>query len=148
MTKPDILIVKPGNQKKNYGELSAFNLTAIEPPLWASLLAGYLRKLGYIVELKDAEVEEWSYEDTAQHIKDINPLLTVFSVSGTNPSASTMNMPGTGIVFRHLKTIAPHIRTLYHGLHPSALPERTLKEETADFVCQGEGFYTLPKLIY
>ncbi len=147
MTRPDILIVKPGNQKKNYGELSTFDLTAIEPPLWSALLAGYLRKLGYIVELKDAEFEEWSYEDTVQQIKDINPLLMVFSVSGSNPSASTMNMTGTGIVFQHLKAIAPHIRTLYHGLHPSALPERTLKDECVDFVCQGEGFYTFPKLI-
>jgi radical SAM superfamily enzyme YgiQ (UPF0313 family) len=33
------------------------------------------------------------------------------------------------------------------GLHPSALPERTILEESADFVCQGEGFYTFPKLI-
>jgi anaerobic magnesium-protoporphyrin IX monomethyl ester cyclase len=33
------------------------------------------------------------------------------------------------------------------GLHPSALPERTLREEEVDFVCQGEGFYTLSRLV-
>ncbi len=147
MNRPDILILKPGSQKKIYGELSAYSLTAIEPPLWASLLAGYLRKLGYAVELRDAEAEEWSYEETAEKIKEINPLLAVISASGTNPSSSTMNMTGTGKVLEYLKAIAPDIRTLYHGLHPSALPERTLTEETVDFVCQGEGFYTLPGLI-
>jgi len=147
MNRPDVLILKPGSQKKIYGELSAYNLTAIEPPLWSALLAGYLRKLGYAVELKDAEVEEWSYEDTAKQIKEMNPLLAVISVSGSNPSASTMNMTGAGDILCCLNEIAPNIKTLFHGLHPSALPERTLRESTADFVCQGEGFYTLPKVI-
>ena len=143
----DILIIKPGSQKKIYGDLSAYNLTAVEPPLWASLLAGYLRKHGYAVELMDAEVEELNYKEVAERIKDINPLLAVISVSGSNPSASTMNMTGTGDILRYTKGIAPKVRTLLHGLHPSALPERTLNEEAVDFVCQGEGFYTLSKLI-
>ena len=147
MRNPDILIIKPGSQKKIYEGLSDYNLTAIEPPLWSALLAGHLRKLGYAVELRDAELEKWSHKEAAEKIKEISPLLAVVSVSGTNPSASTMNMTGAGNMTRHLKKIAPDIRTLFQGLHPSALPERTLREETVDFVCQGEGFYTLPKLI-
>jgi radical SAM superfamily enzyme YgiQ (UPF0313 family) len=143
----DILIVKPGSQKKVYAQLGRFGLTGIEPPLWASLLAGYLQGLGYSVGILDAEVEQLSYEETAKRIKEINPLLAVVSVSGTNPSASTMNMTGAGDIIRHLKQIAPEMKALFHGLHPSALPENTLKDEKADFVCQGEGFYTLPKLI-
>jgi len=147
MKSPDVCIVKPGSQKKLYGELSAFSLTAIEPPLWAALLAGYLRSLGYAVELFDAEVENWSYKETAQQIAVVKPLLTVISVSGSNPSASTMNMTGAGAILQHLKEQAPILKTLMHGLHPSALPERTLKEEVVDFVCQGEGFFTLPALV-
>jgi len=147
MRSPDILIVKPGSQKKIYGELSSFNLTGIEPPLWACLLAGYFRNLGYSVELLDGEVEQITHEETAKRIHQINPFLVVISVSGTNPSASTMNMTGAANIVRHLKKIAPQIKTLFHGLHPSALSERTLVEEEADFVCQGEGFYTIAKLI-
>ncbi|MBL7224524.1 MAG: B12-binding domain-containing radical SAM protein [Desulfobacteraceae bacterium] len=147
MTDVDVVLVKPGSQKQLYGELNAFELTAIEPPLWASLLSGYLRGLGYAVELRDAEVEQWSHEESAKKIKEINPLLAVISVSGSNPSASTMNMSGAGNIVQHLKCIAPEIKTLFHGLHSSVLPDRTLREEEADFVCQGEGFYTLPKLI-
>ena len=145
--KIDILIIKPGSQKQIYGELSLFNLTAIEPPFWAALLAGYLRSLGYSVFIYDAEVEEWSYQETAKKIKEVNPVLVMISVSGSNPSASTMNMMGAGNILRHLQEIAPEIKTVLHGLHPSALPERTLSEESVDFVCQGEGFYTLPQLI-
>jgi radical SAM superfamily enzyme YgiQ (UPF0313 family) len=33
------------------------------------------------------------------------------------------------------------------GLHPSALPERTLREEKVDFVIEGEGPYTLTALL-
>ena len=147
MSKVDIVLVKPGSQKELYGELSAFKFTAIEPPLWAALLAGYLRNLGYSVVLYDAEIENWGYQDTAEKIRDTNPVLTAIVVSGTNPSASTMNNTGAGKIVGSLRKLDPSIKTLLAGLHPSALPERTIDEEDADFVCQGEGFYTLPKLI-
>jgi anaerobic magnesium-protoporphyrin IX monomethyl ester cyclase len=147
MRAVDVVFIKPGSQRQLYGELSSFQLTAIEPPLWAALLASYLREKGYSIALFDAEVENWSHEETARRIKELNPLLAAIVVSGTNPSASTMNMVGAGAILRHLKEQSPAIRTCLTGLHPSALPERTLREETLDFVCQGEGFYTLPQLI-
>jgi anaerobic magnesium-protoporphyrin IX monomethyl ester cyclase len=143
----DIVLVKPGSQKQLYGALSAFALTALEPPLWAALLAAHLRAQGYSVALFDAEVEGWDYRQTAQRIQEAKPLLAAIVVSGTNPSASTMNMTGAGAISKELKDLAPEIKTVLTGLHPSALPERTLREETVDFVCQGEGFYTIPALI-
>ncbi|MEW6387409.1 MAG: radical SAM protein [Thermodesulfobacteriota bacterium] len=143
----DILLVKPGSQKQLYGELSDFKLTALEPPLWAALLAAFLRELGYRVALLDAEVEGLSYAETAARIREADPWLAALVVSGTNPSASTMNMTGAGAILQHLAKVAPETRTLLLGLHPSALPERTLTEEKVDFVCQGEGFFTLPTLV-
>ncbi|MBU4455778.1 B12-binding domain-containing radical SAM protein, partial [Patescibacteria group bacterium] len=112
-----------------------------------ALLAGYLRNLGYSVVLYDAEVENWSFEETAEKIKEADPVLALIVVSGTNPSASTMNMTGTGKIVSLLRKLDPKIKTILAGLHPSALPERTTTEESVDFVCQGEGFYTLPKLL-
>lgn len=147
MADLDIILVKPGSQKELYGELSAFKLTAIEPPLWGALMAAYLRKIGYRVELLDAEVENLSYVKTAERIKDAKPLLAAIVVSGTNPSASTMNMTGAEAILASLNEINPEIFTLLTGLHPSALPDQTLREEKVDFVCQGEGFHTLPKLL-
>jgi len=147
MHNVDIVLIKPGSQKEIYGELSDFKLTAIEPPLWAAILAGYLRDLGYSVLLYDAEVENWSYEEAAQKVVETNPLLAAVIVSGSNPSASTMNMTGAGKIVSLIREFQPDIKTLLGGLHPSALPERTIKEEDADFLCQGEGFYTLPPLL-
>ncbi len=147
MNSIDIVLVKPGAQKKLYGELSAFSLTAIEPPFWAALLAAVLLQKGYSVELIDAEVMNWTPAETAEKIQGLNPLLVAIMVSGTNPSASTMNMSGAHSILECLNEIAPEIKTLLAGLHPSALPRQTLRDEKVDFVCQGEGIKTLPSLI-
>ena len=147
MPEVDIVFVKPGSQKQIYGELSSFNLTAIEPPLWGAILAGYMRGLGYGAAILDAEAEALDWEDTARRIADLNPRLAVILVSGHNPSASTMNMIGAGAILRRLRAISPKTPSLLGGLHPSALPKRTMEEEEADFVCQGEGFTTLPALL-
>lgn len=147
MNKIDIVLIKPGSQKQLYGDLSDFRLTAIEPPLWAAILSGYLKHLGYSVILFDAEVENWDYDQTAKKAIEVDPLLVAVVVSGSNPSASTMNMTGAGEIVTLIHDQAPNIKTLLCGLHPSALPEKTISEENIDFVCQGEGFYTLPLLI-
>jgi radical SAM superfamily enzyme YgiQ (UPF0313 family) len=147
MNPVDIVLVKPGSQNQLYGQLSEFKLTAIEPPLWGAILAAFLRRLGYSVVLYDAEVENWNYEETARKIHEVNPRLTAVVVSGTNPSASTMNMTGASKIISSLRQLNSTAKTLLIGLHPSALPQRTIMEEDVDFVCQGEGFHTLPKLI-
>jgi anaerobic magnesium-protoporphyrin IX monomethyl ester cyclase len=147
MNQVDIVLVKPGSQKQLYGKLSDFQLTAIEPPLWGAILAGFLRDKGYSVVLYDAEMENWDYEQTAQKIKEVNPLLAVIVVSGTNPSASTMNMTGVAEIASSLHELNPAIKIMLMGLHPSALPERTIIEEPVDFVCQGEGLITISKLL-
>ena len=143
----DVVIIKPGDQRGIYGDLSSFDLTAIEPPLWSALLAGYLRAQGYAVSLLDAEVENWSSAQAAESIAELAPRLVVVSVSGSNPSASTMGMTAANHLLTALRHRNPLITTMLHGLHPSALPELTLREEPVDFVCQGEGFFTLPPLL-
>ncbi|MEI8205349.1 MAG: radical SAM protein [Kiritimatiellales bacterium] len=143
----DVVIIKPGDQRRIYGELSSFELTAIEPPLWSALLAGCLRAQGYAVSLLDAEVEGWSPEQAAEQVAVLRPTLTVVSVSGSNPSASTMGMTAAGQLLQSLRNREPSLKIILHGLHPSALPERSLREDPVDFVCEGEGFYTLPALL-
>ena len=143
----DILFVKPGSQKQVYGELSAFKLTAIEPPIWSAILAGYLRGLGFEAAILDAEAENLSYVETAARVRELNPLVAAIMVSGHNPSASTMNMTGAGRIADLLSDKTSVVHTLLAGLHPSALPSLTMDEERAEFLCQGEGFVTLPALL-
>ena len=142
----DLVLVSPCNKKKIYGGLSS-TLAAVEPPFWAALIAAFVRQHGYSVGIIDASAENLSPEETAERITGLNPALAGVVVSGTNPSASTMNMPGAGAILKALKIRNPGIKTLLAGLHPSSLPERTLKEEEVDFVCQGEGFHTVLNLL-
>lgn len=147
MSKTDIVLIKPGSQKQIYGDLSDFALTGIEPPLWAALLAGKLRQDGYSVVLLDAEVDGLNYEQTAEAALSFDPVLACVVVSGTNPSASTMNMPGAEAILGQLREKSPGTATMIMGLHPTALPLRTLDESGARFVCKGEGFCTIPQVI-
>jgi len=145
--KLDLLLVNPGGRGQIYGGLAS-SLSGIEPPIWCGLIAAFVREHGYSVKIIDSEVENWSPEYTAKKIAEYNPLLTGIIVLGSNPSAaSTPKMNATSELLTTLKKKAPHIKTILGGLHPSALPEQTLREEDVDFICQGEGFYTILQLL-
>lgn len=145
--KLDLLLVNVGNRAQVYGKLGS-SLVGIEPPFWAGLIAAFIQKHGYTVKIIDAEAENWDTEYTAGKIAEYNPLLGGIIVLGPNPSASsTPKMTAAGEILTALKKKSPHIKTMLGGLHPSALPERTLREENADFVCEGEGFYTILQLL-
>ena len=143
----DILLINPGSRSQVYGKLAS-KLSGVEPPIWAALIAAVARRQGFSVKIFDAEAENWSPEYTAERIAEENPWLTVIEVLGANPSASsTPKMTAAGEVARALKKKAPQLKSIFSGLHPSALPEQTLREESSDFVCQGEGFVTIPLLV-
>lgn len=135
----DLLIIKPGAQKKLYQDLSK-SISGLEPPLWAALLAAFIRESGFSVRILDAEIEP---EKLVSEISENHPGLIAIVVSGTNPSASTMNMPGARAILEKIKSIDGSIATVLIGMHPSALPKRTLDEEPVRMVCEGEGFFTV-----
>jgi anaerobic magnesium-protoporphyrin IX monomethyl ester cyclase len=130
----DLLIIKPGSSKKIYGDLSA-SFAAIEPPVWGGMIAGFIRNKGYSVEILDMEVEGLTVEQITDEIIKSNPLLINIVVMGPNPSASsTPLMSVTRELLNSLKKKSADIKTILTGIHPSALPERTLREEKTDFV--------------
>jgi len=148
MGKLDLLLVNPGtiNQMMS-GLVSKFS--AIEPPLWCAIIASIVRNQGYSVKIIDAEVENLSPKETAQMIIEENPLLVNLVVLGPNPSAaSTPKMMVVREIMNALINLGNKSKIVLSGLHPSAIPERTLIEEKADFVCQGESFTTIPQLLY
>ncbi|MFH1684492.1 MAG: radical SAM protein, partial [Candidatus Margulisiibacteriota bacterium] len=144
--KLDLLIIRPGDHKKVYGTLSP-SLAAIGPPLWAGLIAAFVREKGFSVKIIDADAEDISPENVAESADALDPRLVVFVVVGNNLSASTWLMTGAGLYHTALKKKDSGLRTMFWGLHPSALPEQTLREERSDFVCHGEGFFTITELL-
>ncbi|MDC0384498.1 B12-binding domain-containing radical SAM protein [bacterium] len=147
MSNLDVLLITPPSRLDVYQTLSN-DYAAIEPPVWSMLIAKYLSKLNYNVQILDAEAENFTHEQTAESIADKNPKLAVFVIYGQQPSASTQCMPAGTKTCNKLNSITNgQIKTLVMGTHASALPKRTLEEEPYDFVCQGEGPITISNLI-
>ena len=142
----DVVVVQPPNRVRVYQGLAS-ELIAVEPPVWAGLLAQHLRARGCAVELIDAEAEELTPDGVAERIAALDPVLAAVVVFGHQPSASTQSMPGAGAVCASVRRLAPGVQTIMIGGHVSALPERTLREEAVDFVCQGEGPRTVEQLV-
>ena len=142
----DVVFIKPSDHGKIYGKLSS-NLSAIEPPLWAALFAAYVLEKGYTAAIIDAEAELLSPEEVARKVEKLSARLVVLIIAGTNLSASTWNMNGASEYNNALKNCNSQVKTMFWGLHPSALPERTIREEKTDYVCDGEGFFTITELL-
>jgi radical SAM superfamily enzyme YgiQ (UPF0313 family) len=143
----DILFVNPNAKKANYGTLAS-EFAGIEPPIWCGLKAAYVRNKGHLVNIIDAEAENLSPLDTTKLIAKEEPKLVDIVVMGINPSASsTPKMQAVEEIIDELYNIDPEINVILSGIHPSALPEQTIKQKGVDFICQGEGFDTITKLI-
>ena len=142
----DVLLVTPPSKDLVFQALGK-ELTAIEMPVWASIVAKFLQNKGYSVGMLDGEAEALSYAGTASKIVDAGALLTVFVVYGHQPSASTQCMPAGRAVCKLVSEQAPNLNTIVMGTHASALPESTLLDEPYKFVCQGEGPFTILGLL-
>jgi Fe-S oxidoreductase len=145
MAAVDIVLINPGDRKQVYQGLGV-ELAAIEPPFWVAVIAAYLRQEGFRVAIIDANAENSAPAETAQRAAALQPLLSCVVVYGSHPSASTQNMTIAGAICRAL-TAESAGRVALSGLHPSALPERTMREEAIDFVVEGEGPDTLRTLL-
>jgi radical SAM superfamily enzyme YgiQ (UPF0313 family) len=144
--RPDLLLINPGGHRRIYQQLGD-SLSAKEPPIWAALIAQYARRHGLAVEILDANALDLPAAEAAARAVERRPLLTAVVVYGHNPNASTFAMPGASDVCRELEQLDPEGRVLLLGGHVAALPERTLREEPADFVCDGEGPVTVRELV-
>jgi anaerobic magnesium-protoporphyrin IX monomethyl ester cyclase len=142
----DLLLINPASRRRAYQALGQ-KLAAVEPPVWARLLASFCLRRGLSVVILDAEAEELTSVHVADKVSQLRPTLTAVVVYGHQPSASTQNMTAAGEVCTAIKELTPEQKILLIGGHVAALPERTLREEDADFVAGGEGFNTVVALI-
>ena len=143
----DILFVHPNASEVIYQGL-AKNNAAIEPPIWAAMLANSVRSKGFRPEILDAEVEGLDYLSAAKRITEYKAKVVCFVVYGQQPSASSQNMEGATATARELKNLEPNTFVLFVGGHVAALPVETLEKETSiDAVCQNEGVYTIQNLL-
>jgi radical SAM superfamily enzyme YgiQ (UPF0313 family) len=146
MREPDLLLINPGGRELIYQGLGS-ELSAIEPPLWCRLIAGYALDRGWSVEIIDSEAENRGSAAVAEDVAARRPRLACVVVFGHQPSASTQQMVGAGMLCRAIKEASPEQKVMIVGGHAAALPERTIQEEAIDFTCNGEGPATIPALL-
>jgi len=142
----ELLLVNPGGRARIYQSLAG-ELAAVEPPVWAGLIASFVRGKGHSVAILDTNALELEPAAAAQRAIEMRPRLVAVPVYGHQPSASTQVMPAARAVVNAIKDAAPDLPVILVGGHVAALPERTLAEERCDWVADGEGLHTLVDLL-
>lgn len=142
----DLVLINPGGRGRIYQSLGE-GLTAIEPPLWLRLVAGYARDQGLSIAIIDSEAEELEPDAVARAVSHYSPQLVAMVAFGHQPSASTQTMIGAAEACVAIRRTSPRTPILIIGGHVSALPERTLLEEPVDYVAHGEGPVTTVALV-
>lgn len=129
----DCILVNAPSRVQVYQNLTEF--AAVEPPVWAGLIAEYLRLKGWSVAILDAEAQGLTVQQTAMAVNEMKPRLAVFCVYGQQPSASTQCMPAALAVAR---LVGPGMPMAVLGTHASALPNLTAAKFPW-WVIKGEG---------
>jgi len=139
--KCDVVLVHP-SKSGAYGQVES--LASTTPDVLLGLVDAYVESNGLTSVIIDLDITKISAQDLLSLITKLSPkLLGVFS-TGVNVSASTQTMPAVIDFFKDIAINLPdQIRTFVYGGHPTVLPERTLKETSADYVIIGEGYETI-----
>ena len=138
----DILIIAP-SAAGLYQDLKK-DFSAKETNIWAGLLANSVRR-DHSVAIYDLEVERPSREEFYDKVKDYNPKLILFVVTGQNPNASTAAMSGA---VNASSVLGDEFKIAFVGPHVNALPIETLEmHPEIDIVLTNEGVYALKNLL-
>ena len=143
----EILFVNPGNSSKIYQGLSR-NLSAIEPPTWALLLAEATRSKGYETGILDVNAENLDLDSAYRKIEQLKPRLICFVVYGQNVNAGTASMSGAAELANYLKAENNNLFIGIIGSYVQALPKKVLSEEKSfDLIFTNEGVFSILELL-
>src|SRR5271163_622051 len=102
----DALIVNPSALDQIYQDLS-HDLAAIEPPIWAGLIANHLRAKNFATDILDCEGLGLTVAQAVTRIADYDTNLIVIVAYGQQPSASTQNMYAASLLCTAIKEAMP-----------------------------------------
>jgi radical SAM superfamily enzyme YgiQ (UPF0313 family) len=143
----EILFVNPGNSSKIYQGLSR-NLSAIEPPTWALLLAEATRSKGYETGILDVNAENLDVNSAYRKIEQLKPRLICFVVYGQNVNAGTASMSGAVELANYIKAENNNLFIGIIGSYVQALPKKVLSEEKSfDLIFTNEGVISILELL-
>ena len=107
-------------------------------PLGLAYIAAVLEKAGYEIRIVDAKVESLSLDEILSRVADFKPRIVGIG-------SSTPDFCAAVALAKQIKSSGDYI-TLIGGVHVSALPEETMKNECFDYGILGEGEQTVVEL--
>ncbi|MHB8834585.1 MAG: B12-binding domain-containing radical SAM protein [Candidatus Methylomirabilia bacterium] len=143
----DILLINVGGTRKVVYQDLCRDFSAVDPPFWAALTAGFLRRHGFSVAILDAGVLNLDVDETVAAAAKADARIVDVVVYGQQANTCAPLMTAVGRLCSALKVAHPEMTVTLSGWHPTALPERTMREEACDMLAEGEGFQTLLGLL-
>ena len=143
----DVYLINVGGHKKKVYQSLSHEFSACEPPFWAALTAGFIRKNGFCANILDANGLNLDFDETIEYIKTQKARYVCLVVYSQQANCSSPIMVSINTLSQKIKKELPDQKVVISGWHPSTLPEQTLIETGADYVIQGEGFYVLLELL-
>jgi anaerobic magnesium-protoporphyrin IX monomethyl ester cyclase len=130
-----VLLVNPAiDTEKKYGKLVSMMLTP-SVPLSIVFLGSFLEKQGYEVGLFDEQIELLTERRIQDVVNEFNPGVIGFT-------CTTPGMVRSHEIAADIKKINPAIKVVMGNIHPTVLPEETLKDPNVDLVVRGEGEFS------
>ena len=131
-----IILVNPFSSLSDRYGLLAF-AGGIEPPFGLCYLAAQVRRLGYKVEIVDAQALKMNHAQTIKRIIRARPQFVGFT-------ACTPQIKNAAYIAQNLKQALPSLINIIGGPHISSLPELTMQDYPCfDIGVIGEGEMTL-----
>ena len=135
MNKKRVLLVNPAiDTEKKYGKLVSMMLSP-SVPLSIVFLGSFLEKQGYEVRLFDEQIEFLTESRIQDVVNEFHPGVIGFT-------CTTPGMARSHEIAADVKHIYPEIKVVMGNIHPTVLPEETLKDPNVDLVVRGEGEFS------
>lgn len=134
-----VLLINP-SYKVTYASTMARFGVPFYPVLSLATIIPKVKESGHEVQVIDLCYEDFNLPMIQERIKTWKP--DVVGLTGTTPLFSQIRT-----IAKATKEISSSIVTVGGGAHCSALPELALEEANFDYVCYGEGDFTLGQIV-
>lgn len=132
-----IILINPWYPIKDF----LYRVSRVTPPLGIAYIASVLKEHGQNVKILDMVAANTQYEELKHYVMKERP--DVVGMAASSPTLDYVNQCASII-----RNVAPEVKIVIGGPHPTLLPEETLKQiPTADFVLRGESDYTFLQLV-
>jgi anaerobic magnesium-protoporphyrin IX monomethyl ester cyclase len=139
MMNDKVLLVFPHfNSSVFYGDFQ--EVAPSLPPISLMYLAAYLKERKIEVQILDGQVENMDEKLLIEKIREFDPCFI-------GVTCKTPMFTASQRVVQTVKAHFPHVRTVVGGVHPTVLPDDTMKDRNIDFLVRGEGEETLYELV-